>query len=102
MRLENLYLNFGTSSPEAQAEYISAYRLRRAQDLEKIPTPKKKGGSVKTRLELTDEEKTIMKLLGLKQKDIFALRATSLEAEEDDAEETGELFKEDSLDEEEG
>jgi len=101
MRLENLYLNFGTSSSEAQAEYITAYRLRRAQDLEKIPTSKKKGVTAKPRLELTDEEKAIMKLLGIKQKDIFALRSIALEAEEE-VEETGELFKEDSLDEEEG
>lgn len=100
MRLENLYLNFGTSSPEEQAKYISEYRLRRAQDLEKVPTSKKRSQSVKPKLELTEEEKVVMKMLGLKQKDILALRSTAIEAE-DEVEETGDLFSDTILEEEE-
>lgn len=79
MRLENLYKNFGESSPEEQAEYIASYRLRRAEDLDKIPSSRKKSPTVKTSkidISLSDEEKAIMKMLGLKQKDIIALRAT--------------------------
>ncbi len=86
MRLENLYENFGKASPEIQAQYMSEYRLRRAEDLSKTPTwpkPKKiaKGTSKKPRVKYTDEEKTLMKLLGLKQKDIVALRAVTEEEE---------------------
>jgi hypothetical protein len=101
MRLENLYLNFGTGSSEEQAKYISEYRLRRAQDLERVPTSKKKSVSTKSKLELTEEEKVIMKMLGLKQKDILALRSMTVEAEEETVEETGELFKDETFDEEE-
>ena len=83
MRLENLYENFGLASPEAQAEYMSAYRFRRSQDLLKEPTwpkPKKKSTkSKKPKAVLTEEEKVLMKLLGLKKKDMVALRAASLE-----------------------
>lgn len=102
MRLETLYLNFGTASPEDQAKYISEYRLRRMQDLEKTPPSKKRSQSAKTtKLELTDEEKIVMKMLGLKQKDILALRATAIEVEEEEVEETGDLFKDSTFDEEE-
>lgn len=100
MRLENLYLNFGDASSESQAMYISLYRLRRAQDLERIPSSKKRSVSVKPRLELTEEEKVVMKMLGLKQKDIIALRSMSTEVEEE-VEETGDLFKDNTFDEEE-
>jgi hypothetical protein len=102
MRLENLYLNFGEASPEMQALFIASYRLKRAQDMEKPSTYKKKVVSIKVRLELTEEEKVVMKMLGLKQKDILALRATSTEVEaEEPGEETGDLFKDELLEEEE-
>jgi len=79
MRLENLYPNFGTSSPEAQAAYMSVYRLRRAEDMEKPSTyPKKKASSPGDRslIDLSYEEKALMKKLGLKQKDMILLRAS--------------------------
>lgn len=82
MRLENLYENFGKVSSEMQAQYISAYRLRRAEDMAKTPTwPKQKKASKpkKRKVVLTPEEKTLMKLLGLKQKDVVALRAIAEE-----------------------
>lgn len=82
MRLENLYPNFGTASPEDQAAYISVYRLRRAEDLAKLSTYKKRQSSISSKPELTEEEKVVMRMLGLKQKDILALRA-SLEVEEE-------------------
>jgi hypothetical protein len=42
MQLGQLYKNFGTSSPEEQAEFMSAYRLKRASDLDGSPGPRKK------------------------------------------------------------
>ncbi len=77
MRLENLYPNFGESSPEAQALYISEYRARRAEDMSKQPNwPKPKKTSKKriAATPLTPEEKQIMKLLGLKKKEVIAMR----------------------------
>ena len=74
MRLENLYQNFGKSSPEAQALYVAEYRLKRAVDMEKTPTwPKPKKVSL-AKNPLTEEEKALMKLLGLKKKEVIALR----------------------------
>ena len=83
MRLENLYENFGRSSPELQAKYITSYRLRRAEDMAKPPTwPKAKKAATKSaraKIILTDEEQTLMKLLGIKKKDIVALRSLTEE-----------------------
>ena len=84
MRLENLYENFGKASPEDQARYITEYRLRRAEDMAKPSTyPKKKGvkksTKSKTKIVLTEEEKALMKLLGVKKKDMIALRAIAEE-----------------------
>jgi len=86
MRLENLYPNFGTASLEDQAAYISAYRLRRAEDMAKPSTyPKKQSAGKGSKIDLSDEEKKLMKMLGLKQKDMLLLRASiTTEVEEDD------------------
>ena len=77
MRLENLYPNFGKSSLEEQANYIATYRLRRAEDMGKQPTwpkPKKVSKSKAKALPLTEAEKSIMSLMGLKKKDVLAMR----------------------------
>ena len=83
MRLENLYENFGLASPERQAEYVVNYRLLRAQDMDKPSTwPKVKVSKrvAKVKVELTEEESNLAKLLGIKKKDILALRLlTSIE-----------------------
>lgn len=82
MRLENLYENFGSASPERQAQYMSEYRLRRSEDMSKTPTwpkPKKISKGKKPKVILTGEEKVLMKLLGLKQKDVVALRSLTEE-----------------------
>jgi hypothetical protein len=80
MRLENLYPNFGKSSPEAQARYVADYRLKRAEDMAKTPTwPKQKKTTTSTKAPpLTEEEKIVMKLLGLTKKEIIALRSLSI------------------------
>lgn len=97
MRLEQLYENFGKASPEQQAAFMSAYRLRRAEDMSKPASYKKRKSAHVAKPELTDEEKLLAKLLGLRQKDILALR-TSVEPEEapDDA---AELFKDSTYEE---
>ena len=82
MRLENLYTNFGTSSPEEQAAYISAYRFRRAEDMAKPSTRRAPGKTSKIDLSLTSEEKALMKMLGLKKKDMILLRASTEVVEE--------------------
>ena len=83
MRLENLYENFGRAAPELQAQYITSYRLRRAEDMDKPPTwPKTKKTAAKSaqaKIVLTDEEQTLIKLLGIKKKDILALRSLTEE-----------------------
>jgi hypothetical protein len=101
MRLENLYVNFGKSPPEEQARYIAEYRLRRSTDLAAAPPTSKKSTVIKSKFDvsaLTAEEKAIMKMLGLKAKDIAALRASVVE--EDSIKDDKDLFKE-SIDEEE-
>jgi hypothetical protein len=97
VRLEQLYKNFGSSSVEDQTAYIVEYRLKRAKDLETIPKSKPSTTSKKISYELTDEEKALMKLLGIKKRDLEALRSATSNG---DAEETGtseDLFKDDTF-----
>ena len=93
MRLENLYENFGLATPEAQAEYITNYRLLRAEDMAKPSTYNKKKSTSSTatpkvKLQLTEEEQTLMELLGLKKKDVVALRALYVSEDEEEIEES--------------
>ena len=103
MQLGQLYKNFGTSSPEEQAEFISVYRLKRASDLSNPSTLQKKRAvaSSKTptsKLALSEEEKLLMKMLGLKQKDILAARQTSI-VEVENTDNEADLLKDSTLDE---
>lgn len=87
MRLENLYPNFGRAATEAQVEYISAYRLRRAEDMSKPSTYhiRKTTSTVKTsKIDLSDAEKALMKTLGLRQKDMILLKTIAEEEENGD------------------
>jgi hypothetical protein len=97
MQLGQLYKNFGTSSPEEQAEFMSVYRLKRASDLSSSPTVQKKrsttsNGASAQKITLSEEEKLLMKMLGLKQKDILAARQTSI-VEVESAESEVDLLK---------
>jgi hypothetical protein len=79
MRLEQLYPNFGTSSPEEQASFLASYRAKRAEDMAKPSTMRKKKTNpsvITSKIDLSDDEKMLMKLLGLSKKDIIALRDT--------------------------
>jgi hypothetical protein len=102
MQLRQLYKNFGESSPEEQAEFMSAYRLKRASDLGSAPTAQKKRLTTVTsaalKLSFSEEEKILMKMLGLKQKDILATRQTSL-LEEESKENEVDLLKDSVFDE---
>ena len=98
MRLENLYPNFAKICAEEQAAYIASYRLKRAQDLVIEPKQKKVRSGKGSKIELSDEEKALMKLLGLKQKDVLALRA--IEPDTEEQEESGaDLFKDTTFEE---
>ena len=91
MLLSQLYKNFGKSSPEEQAEYVAAYRLRRAADLATTPANKERkltAGTVLKKLILSEEEKLLMKLLGLKQKDVLAMRELKTSIDEADLNDT--------------
>lgn len=99
MRLENLYPNFGRATPDEQAKFVAEYRLRRATDLETIPKVKSKTSTPKVTLELSEEEQALAKLLGLKKKDILALRS---QVSSEDLEESGvgeDLFKDEIFEE---
>jgi hypothetical protein len=85
MILEYLYPNFGLASSEDQLAYVTSYRFRRSQDLAKTPPSRRRSSSAsrsKIDLSLTEEEKRVMKLLGLKKKDIITLRDFMTEPEE--------------------
>lgn len=101
MRLEDLYQDFSKMSSEEQASFISSYRLRRATELASTTPLKLSTAKIKTKVELSDEEKAIMKLLGLKQKDVLALRSNnSTEPIEEDTE-AANLFKDDTFEDDE-
>ncbi len=79
MRLENLYPDFSSAHPSQQESQVISYRLRRAEDMLKTPTwpkPKKKSKAKakKKPAVLTADEKVLMALLGLKKKEVIAMR----------------------------
>ena len=83
MRLENLYTNFATMSPEEQTIFVADYRFRRAEDMDKPSTYQKKKGKV-AKPEFSEDEKAVMKALGIKPKDFLLLRAAMpAQAQED-------------------
>ena len=103
MQLGQLYKNFGLSSPEEQAEFMSIYRLKRASDLSNSPTMQKKqstasSGTSTSKLTLSEEEKLLMKMLGVKQKDIIAMRQVSI-TEAESLENESDLLKDSTFDE---
>lgn len=73
MLLYDLRPNFSRMDPIQQREFIVNYRARRAQEFAEAPRTKS-GRVSKVSLGLTAEERTLMKRLGLRQKDITALR----------------------------
>ena len=101
MKLEQLYENFALAQTSRQQAMIASYRLCRAEDMLKTPSYRKKRVSTaKPKQELTEQEKIVMQVLGLKPKDIFALReVTSIDVEEESTDDAAELFKDSTFEE---
>jgi hypothetical protein len=84
MQLKDLFQNFTSQNDEGQRTMVANYRARRAKEFEddRIAYQNKKTKKKKApKVQLTDEEKALMKLLGLKAKDIQALRASNTDEE---------------------
>lgn len=78
MQLQDLYLHFSSLSEEDQRVYVARYRARRDAEFtaDKIAYEAKHKRSKRTpAIKLTDEEKSIMKKLGITQAQLRALRA---------------------------
>ena len=94
MQLQQLYEDFATLSPAGQLEFVFSYRKARAMDLVEVKTKSKQ--PVVSKIDISDEEKVVMKLLGLKMKDILALRTMNMQEEPDEDNDT-DLFDENGL-----
>ena len=81
MQLKDLYQHFDKLPAEEQRTFVARYRARRDAEFtaDKIDFEEKqaKKGTRKRvpKIELSEEEKTLMKKLGLTQKQLRALRA---------------------------
>lgn len=95
MRLEHLYEDFVLMDEAKQLQFIQDYRVRRQSDLSSVV----KSSRVTSKIGITEEERVIMKVLGLKMKDIVALRKANIVEEPEDN--GGDLFNEAILEEEE-
>jgi hypothetical protein len=69
-KLEDLYEDFMALSEEEQTLFIRKYREKRAKDLLEITTYTIRKNTTK----LSDEEKALLKSLGIKAGDLTALR----------------------------
>ncbi len=72
MKLYNLFPNFTKLSYSERVEFLRSYRAKRAKELEEN-IRNKKGSS---RIPLSDEEKALIKALGITQKDLKALKGS--------------------------
>ncbi len=72
MKLYNLFPNFTKLSYSERVEFLRSYRTKRAKELEEN-IKNKKGSS---RVSLSDEEKALIKALGITQKDLKALKGS--------------------------
>ncbi len=72
MKLYSLFSNFTELSYSERVDFIRSYRAKRALELEKNIEDKKGKG----RILLSDEEKALIKALGITQKDLKALKGS--------------------------
>ena len=70
MKLYELFPDFTKLSYPGRVEFLRSYRAKRAMELEES-IKKKKGSS---RISLSDEEKALIKALGITQKDLKVLK----------------------------
>jgi hypothetical protein len=69
MKLYELFSNFVKLSSLERMKFLRSYRAKRALELENNIKNKRK-----SKLSLTQEEKDLMKSLGIKQKDLALLK----------------------------
>lgn len=82
--LQELYPDFMSMSDEGRTLFIRAYRDKRLEDLQEVTSYSVR----KTSERLTDAEKALLKSLGIKVKDLKALKSLcSGEVDLDDEEE---------------
>ena len=70
MKLYELFLDFTKLSYSERVEFLRSYRAKRALELEE--NIKSKRGN--TKVSLSEEEKVLIKALGITQKDLKALK----------------------------
>jgi hypothetical protein len=70
MKLYELFPNFIELSEIRRTEFIRSYRAKRALELEENVKSKKGKG----RISLSEEEKQLIKALGITQRDLLALK----------------------------
>jgi hypothetical protein len=92
-KLEDLYTDFLSLTPNMQEMAFLTYAQRRQEDLlsgVRFVTKKPRKATTET-IQLTDAEKKLMKSLGLKQSDLVKLRTSIAIPEDEDDEDEGEL-----------
>jgi ornithine cyclodeaminase/alanine dehydrogenase-like protein (mu-crystallin family) len=82
-KLEQLYPDFMSMSEVEQTEFIRAYRNKRITDLQEVTNYTAKKNTAR----LTDDEKALLKSLGISAKDLIALKSLTGGDQEDEEEE---------------
>ncbi|MBE9594000.1 MAG: hypothetical protein IMF19_11050 [Proteobacteria bacterium] len=72
MKLYELFPDFTRLSYSKRVEFLRSYRAKRALELEENIKNKKES----SRVTLSDEEKALIKMLGITQKDLKALKGS--------------------------
>lgn len=72
MKLYKLFPDFTKLSYSERVEFLRSYRAKRALELEENIKNKKKSSKIL----LSDEEKALIKVLGITQKDLKALKGS--------------------------
>lgn len=96
MKLEEMYPNYLFLPLEGQIAFIASYRLRRMEDMANVPQERTRKVKETSKIDiLTDDEKKVLKKMGISLKDYSGLRAVE-NGEEDDSPEN--YFRDDSFD----
>lgn len=96
MKLEEMYPNYLFLPPEGQIAFVASYRRRRMEDMANVPHKRTRKVKETSKIDvLTDDEKKVLKKMGISLKDYSGLRAVE-NGEEDDNPEN--YFRDDSFD----
>jgi hypothetical protein len=91
MKLEQMYPNFLIMSEAEKVSFVAGYRQKRNLDLNSIPEKEK---SVRSKIDVTEEERAVLKMLGISLGDVKSLRGQeSFESPE----ETAALFEDNTF-----